>query len=187
MTHIETEHLILRDWKPEDLEPFTRMNQDPKVLEFLPSLLTEEETKAMMEKATTYMQTHGFGRFACEEKSTGKFIGFVGLGPAEFDGESYIEIGWRLDSSHWGKGYATEAATAVLHKAFMSYGLTEIISFTVRANIRSRRVMEKIGLIYDTNGDFQHPRLPKNHPLSWHVWYRLTKEQYLHSLQEGSH
>lgn len=178
MVHIETKRLILRDWIDGDLKSLVDINQDPKVLEFLPSSLTREETKAMMEKAANHIYTKGYGRFACEEKGTGKFIGFVGLGPAELHNTTYIEIGWRLGSLYWGKGYATEAAQAVVYKAFMKDRLEEIISFTVYNNIRSRRVMEKIRLIYDIDGDFQHPRLPKDHPFSWHVLYRLTKEQY---------
>lgn len=74
---------------------------------------------------------------------------------------------------------------ACLHKGFIDYNLDEIISFTVRDNTRSRRVMEKIGLTQDMDGDFQHPDLPKTHPLRWHVLYRLTKEQYMNDLKSA--
>lgn len=179
--HIETERLNLRDWKPEDLNPLVAINQDKQVLQYLPGPLTPKETKEMIDKAKNHIHQKGYGRFSCEEKKTGTCIGYIGLGPADVNDQPYTEIGWRLSAQHWGKGYATEGAKAILHKGFTAYGLEEIISFTVRDNMRSRRVMEKIGLIQDKDGDFQHSRLPKDHPLSWHVLYRLTKQQYLNA------
>jgi RimJ/RimL family protein N-acetyltransferase len=85
-----------------------------------------------------------------------------------------VEIGWRLSSQHWGKGYAAKAA---LHFAFTELKLTEIISFTVTANIKSRRVMGKIGLHHSTDDDFDHPKLGEDSPLKRHVLYRLTKKR----------
>lgn len=90
-----------------------------------------------------------------------------------------VEIGWRLSSKHWGQGYATEAAKAVLHYAFTELDLNEIISFTVPANAKSRRVMEKIGLHRNAQNDFEHPNLPENSPLKPHLLYRLSKAEYL--------
>jgi len=177
MKYIETDRLILRDWKKADLKPFAMMNQDPMVLQFLPIALSVAETRSMIRKFQNYLTRYGYGRFACEEKGTSQFIGFIGLGPVQLE-KSYIEIGWRLASTHWGKGYATEAAREVLARSFSDYGLEEVISFTVPGNVRSRRVMEKIGLIHDINGDFHHPLLPRDHPLSKHVLYRLRKESY---------
>ncbi len=90
-----------------------------------------------------------------------------------------VEIGWRLSSHHWGKGYATEAAKAVLRYAFTELNLIEIISFTVKANTKSRRVMEKIGLHHSVADDFDHPKLDENSPLRRHALYRLTRDNYL--------
>lgn len=183
MNRIETERLILRDWKLEDLTPFSKMNQEPAVIEFLlPS--TEEETATLVEAFQKNIEENGFSFFACELKSTNEFIGFIGVKKVPFYPHG-IEIGWRLAKEYWGKGYATEGARAVLHKSFTDYGFDELVSFTVRENVRSRRVMEKIGFAQDENGDFQHPRLPKKHPLSWHVLYRLTKEDYFNSYVKG--
>jgi len=87
-------------------------------------------------------------------------------------------VGWRLGSRYWGNGYATEGAKASLDYGFKQCGLKEIVSFTVPANVRSIRVMEKIGLKRDLNGDFAHPKLPIDHPLSRHILYRLSVGEY---------
>ena len=84
-----------------------------------------------------------------------------------------MEIGWRLDAAYWNRGLATEGARAVLRYGFEELGLHEIVSFTVPANLPSRRVMEKLGMRHDPAGDFDHPRLPEGHPLRRHVLYRL--------------
>ncbi len=89
-----------------------------------------------------------------------------------------VEIAWRLSSKHWGQGYATETAKAVLHYAFIELELPEIISFTVPANTKSRHVMEKIGLHHSEADDFDHPKLEENSPLKRHVLYRLTRDDY---------
>jgi ribosomal-protein-alanine N-acetyltransferase len=86
-----------------------------------------------------------------------------------------VEIGWRLARRHQGFGYASEAARAVLAHGFERVGLDEIVSFTVPANTASRRVMEKIGMLRDPAGDFDHPSLPEGSPLRRHVLYRLSR------------
>lgn len=180
MKIIETERLILREWQPEDLAPFSAINQDPYVMEYLLKPLTEDETAVMIEKIKTHFIQYGFGLFACILKETSELIGFVGLNVPDFQTffTPCVEIGWRLASRFWGKGYATEAARAVLKAGFKQYDLQEIVSFTVPANHRSRRVMEKIGLTRDVKGDFYHPKVPFGHPLMLHVLYRITKETF---------
>lgn len=174
---IVTERLILRPWKDEDFAPFAEMNADPRVREFFPSLQTREES----DKAARHFQTtcarDGFGLCAAELTATGQFIGFVGLQTMGFAVPSLpqpaIEIGWRLAQAHWGKGLATEGARAVIQHAFESLKLREIVAITVPANIRSRRVMEKIGMRYHPELDFDHPRIAEGHPLRRHVLYAI--------------
>ena len=88
-----------------------------------------------------------------------------------------VEIGWRLAAEHWGHGYATEAARAVLAFGFERLGLPEIVSFTTTANVRSRRVMEKLGMRHSPDDDFMHPLIPDGHPLRPHVLYRLRERR----------
>nr|WP_241208601.1 GNAT family N-acetyltransferase [Rickettsiales endosymbiont of Stachyamoeba lipophora] len=89
-----------------------------------------------------------------------------------------VEIGWRLSSKHWGKGYATEGARACLDYGFNKIDLNEILAFTVAANQRSIRVMEKLGMKRDSNSDFKHPKIPKEHRLSPHILYRIKKSDW---------
>ena len=124
---IETERLILREWQEADLESFARINQDPKVVEFLPAPLSLEETCSWINRIKHHFVEHGFGLWAVTLKCSGELIGFVGLNIPAFEAHftPCVEIGWRLASSHWGKGYATEAAKAALKIGFDEVGLDE--------------------------------------------------------------
>jgi RimJ/RimL family protein N-acetyltransferase len=86
-----------------------------------------------------------------------------------------VEVGWRLAKTSWGQGFATEAARAALAFGFEKAGLNEIVSFTVPGNKRSIAVMERLGMKHDPEGNFEHPKLPKGHPLSQHVLYRIGR------------
>lgn len=177
---LETERLILRTWEEADIEPMAAIDQDLKVCEFLPGLGSLERTREAIAFVKSHYAKHGFSVYAVELKSTHALIGFVGLSIPRFDAPftPCVEIGWRLSSAHWRQGYATEAAKAVLNYAFMTLGLDEIVSFTVPANQASRRVMEKIGLHYSPDDNFEHPKLEKTHSLCQHVLYRLSKAEY---------
>lgn len=108
------------------------------------------------------------------------FIGYVGLSVPAYDAPFMpaVEVGWRLDRRYWGKGYATEGARAALAFGFSEIGLDEIVSFTVPANVRSWRVMERLGMTRDPADDFDHPLVPPGHPLRHHVLYRLSRAAY---------
>jgi RimJ/RimL family protein N-acetyltransferase len=171
----ETERLRLRDWRPSDREPFAQINADAGVMEFFPKRLTREESDAMVDRIEDHFQAKGFGLYAAELSSDGRFIGYVGLHTPTFEAQftPCVEIGWRLARDTWGRGLATEGASAVVRHAFENLGLDEIVSFAVSANQRSIRVMERIGMTYDAGGDFEHPNLPAGHPMRLHVLYRL--------------
>jgi len=175
---IKTERLILRKWHEDDAEVFAAINQDEKVIEFLRGTMTLKDSQDFITRTNNFIDQHGFGLWAATIKETGELIGFVGLHIPDFESHftPCVEIGWRLDSQHWGKGYATEGARAVLKIGFENFGLKEIVAITVTKNIRSRNVMEKIGMKYDKNGDFKHPKLPLDHPSSEHVLYRVSKK-----------
>lgn len=179
MKVIETDRLILRTWKKEDVEPYYQINQDPKVIEFLRGPLTIEQCRDFTVAANRHQDELGYTLWAAELKENGALIGFIGLNDHDFFAASnlpftpHIEVGWRLGSQYWGRGYATEGAMASLEYGFNTVGLPEIISFTVPQNLRSIRVMERIGMKRDIQGDFQHPKLEPNHRLSKHVLYRI--------------
>lgn len=175
-TIIETKRLILRTWNKEDAEAYFQINQDPKVIEFLRGPLTMEQVNDFIPAANSHQAKHGYTLWAVELKKTGEFIGFIGLNHLDFASHftPTVEVGWRLGSQYWGHGYATEGAMASLDYGFKKCALKEIVSFTAPTNMRSIRVMEKIGLKRDINGDFAHPKLPIEHPLSRQILYRLT-------------
>lgn len=172
-----TARLVLRRWRPEDREPFADLNADPRVCEFLPKTLTREESDAAIARMEAHFDKHGFGLWAVELNESGQFAGFVGLTWPRFEGPmaTRIEIGWRLAHEHWGKGYASEGARAALAYGFETLGLEEVVSFAVPTNARSIRVMEKLGMKRDLEGDFDHPLVPEGHPLRRHVLYRIQR------------
>jgi RimJ/RimL family protein N-acetyltransferase len=177
LSAIETERLRLRYWESRDREPFARINGDPRVMEFLPASLTRAENDTMADRIEAHFRAHGFGLYAVELRQAQEFIGFAGLSVPAFRAHftPCVEIGWRLAPEHWGRGLATEAARAVVGHGLGSLGLDSLVSFTAAANVRSRRVMEKIGMTHDPHDDFDHPTLPEGHPLRRHVLYRLRR------------
>ncbi len=189
---LSTERLILRTWEPSDVPLMTAISSDPLVMEHFPAIQDNAATQVLVDHINQHYETFGYAAYAVEIKDTHEFIGFVGLNHPSFEipnfqpkGLPIVEIAWRLSSKHWGEGYATEAAKAVLYYAFTELNLPEIISFTVPANTKSRRVMEKIGLNHSEADDFDHPKLEENSPLKRHVLYRLTRNSYITTLKNS--
>jgi RimJ/RimL family protein N-acetyltransferase len=176
---IATPRLWLRRWRAEDLEPFAALNADPEVMEHFPSTLSREETAAAVGRVEKHFEDRGFCFWAVEVPGRAPFIGFIGLAVPAFETSftPCVEIGWRLARPWWGQGFATEGARAALAYGFERLDLPEIVSFTVPGNVRSRRVMEKLGMRYSE--DFEHPRIDPLHPLSRHVLYRLSRPEWL--------
>ncbi len=173
---IETARLSLREWREADREPFARRNADPVVMEFFSHPLSRAESDGMIDRIMANMRRRGWGLWAVERKDETRFAGFIGLSEPRFHAHftPCVEVGWRLSIDAWGRGFATEGARAVLDYALGSLGLKEVVSFTTERNLRSRRVMEKLGMERDLAGNFPHPSLPCDHPLSPHVLYRIT-------------
>ena len=173
--HLQTSRLILRNWKQNDIEPFAILNSDPRVCEFLPNVLSQEETLSSVMKIQSHFKKHAFGLFAVELISTKTFIGFVGLKYFSFDSHftPSVELAWRLSWENWGQGLATEAAQKVTQYGFETLGLPEILAITAKRNQRSRRVMEKLGMFTNEDENFLHPQLEYSHPLAEHVLYRF--------------
>jgi 3-dehydroquinate dehydratase / shikimate dehydrogenase len=177
---VRTERLILRPWQEDDLELFAQLNADPRVREYFSGLLSRQESDASVKLMSDHIQRCGWGFWAASLIQTDEFIGFIGLEDVYFSAPfnkfaPAVEIGWRLAFNHWGKGYATEGAKAVLQYGFNSLKLAEIVSFTAVQNIRSRHVMEKIGMDHNPEDDFNHPKLTEGHSLKRHVLYRIER------------
>ncbi|MDX2642567.1 GNAT family N-acetyltransferase [Streptomyces sp. NPDC001902] len=174
MTELSTERLILRRWQDRDLAPWAAMNADPEVREHLGEPLTREQSDASVARFLAEFDERGYGWWAVEIRATGGFAGFAGLDRVD-DGLPFtgVEIGWRLARAAWGKGYATEAALAVLAFGFGTLGLDEILAVTTAGNLRSQAVMRRIGMTRDPAGDFEDPTAPEG-PLRPNVLYRIT-------------
>lgn len=174
---LETERLLLRQWRHADRQPFAAMSADDRVMEFFPGKLSVDASDAFVDRIQQHFEDHGFGLWAVEVKQGAPFIGLVGLAFPRFEAHftPCVEIGWRLDANHWGRGYATEGALAALEFAFQQLELEEIVAMTTVQNVRSRRVMEKLGMTRSTADDFDHPLIPADHPLKRHVLYRVQR------------
>jgi RimJ/RimL family protein N-acetyltransferase len=169
---LHTARLLLRPWRDEDAAAFTALSADPEVMEFLPPA-----DEVWVARVRAHWEEHGFGQWVVEIPGAASFIGVVGLGVVSFEAPftPAVDVAWRLARDYWGRGYAIEAARASLDYGFGKLGLAEIVALTVPANWRSRRVMERLGMTRSAEDDFDHSRLPPEHPLRRHVLYRLGR------------
>lgn len=176
---IQTERLLLRQWLPQDREPFAKLNADHEVMRYFPKCLTQDESDTMAERCEILIQKNGWGFWALEEQKTGKFIGFVGLHQptAKLPFQPCVEIGWRLARSAWKQGFATEAAKSALKFGFNALNLNEIVSFTSIHNTPSIAVMKRLKMTLD-DALFEHPELPADSPLKTHCLYRLSAHDW---------
>jgi len=175
-----TERIQLRQWKFDDRVPFSVMSSDPKVMKFFPSTLNKSESDAIIDICESHISERGWGVWAAELLATREFIGFVGLhiSHADLPLSPCVEILWRLTPSHWGQGYATEAATAALKVGFEQLDIKEIVSFAVPGNYRSRAVMERLNMI-DTGETFEHPEIPEHSHLREHSLYKISRNSWV--------
>lgn len=171
---LETARLRLRPWCDADREPFAAMSADPDVMRYFPATMTRAESDAMVDKILAGFERRGFGWWAVEIPGRAPFAGFIGLSTPSFEAPFVpcVEVGWRLAREHWGRGFATEGATACLDFGFGSLGLAEIVALTTRDNLPSQRVMAKLGMTHDAADDFDHPMIPAGHLLRPHLLYR---------------
>lgn len=179
MFKIETERLVLREWKELDLEPFSSMNADPEVMRYFPAVLSKQESDDFAKEIQKRIDDQGYGLWAVELKSSSEFIGFVGLNSPKVNlpFNPCVEIGWRLTKAAWGNGYATEAAKACLAFAFDTLSLNEVLSFTSILNKPSVSVMKRLGM-HNTKNNFQHPSVPDGNPLKEHVLFSICNEDW---------
>jgi RimJ/RimL family protein N-acetyltransferase len=178
---LHTERLVLRDWRDTDLDVLAAINADPAVMEFYPRLMTRDDTAAMIARIRAKLASDGFGFWALE--TAGTLIGFCGISRVTFEAPftPAVEIGWRLARSAWGHGYASEAARAALAFGW-ARGIDSIVAFLVCGNHRSAAVAQRIGMVRDPDGDFDHPSIGSGdralggQPNQRHVLYRSMRQ-----------
>ena len=139
------------------------------------------ESDTLVTKIREHWAARQFGMWAVEIVGGPPFVGMCGLAVPKFEARftPCVEVGWRFSPASWGHRYATEAARMALAYAFEKVGLEEVVSFTALSNVRSTRVMERIGMARRTEDDFDHPMLSADHRLSRHVLYRISRDEWL--------
>jgi RimJ/RimL family protein N-acetyltransferase len=185
---VETKRLLLRGWTDADREPYAALNADPEVRRHFPSTLTTAQSDAEIDRMIDLWETRGFCFWAVEVAGQSGCIGMLGLSSPLWTAPftPCIEIGWRLARSAWGQGLAPEGARAALRWGFDTLHTEEIVSFTTVSNLPSQRVMEKIGMVRDVAGDFEHPAVRADSPMLRHVLYRIPRERLMESLMESA-
>ncbi len=173
---IETERLILRDWQDADVTPFAEMSADPAVMATLGPIMSRDETAALIGRLQARRDEHGHTFWAVERRDDGRFIGFCGIVRGAIDPIAHMpEVGWRLASDVWGKGYAQEAAQASLDWAFANLPDDRIWAITTPGNTRSWRLMERLGMMRHLDMDFDHPNVADGSPLKPHITYSIAR------------
>lgn len=176
---LSTARLKIRSWRDTDHQRYAEINADPRVREFLGATLTRPQSDAQISAFDAHERKHGFTFWAVELPTLEPCIGFIGLEITDYSAHftPAIEIGWRLDPTYWGQGYASEGASAVLKYAFEKLGLEEIVAVTVPQNVKSQSVMNRLGMTYSPDDDFDHPDEEPGHPLQRSVLYRIRHKQ----------
>jgi RimJ/RimL family protein N-acetyltransferase len=145
LTELETARLRLRDFRATDLDQYAALCADPEVMRYVGdrSVLSREDAWRQMAMLAGHWHLRGFGMWVVEERTTGAFVGRVGLHYPE--GWPDREVAWALARPFWGRGYATEAARAALGEAFGRLAWARVISLIDPTNARSVRLAERLG------------------------------------------
>jgi RimJ/RimL family protein N-acetyltransferase len=172
---LETPRLLLRPWRDSDVAAWAAMNADPRVMEYFPSTYDRERSETTAARLRERLDRDGYGWWIVEMKHGPSFAGVVALQDVPFDAHftPALEVGWRLAYPYWGAGIATEGARAALGYAFLELGRSEVVALTAAVNLRSQRVMQRLGMTYDSRDDFEHPNVEPGHRLRPHVLYRV--------------
>ena len=173
---LQTERLLLREMTQEDFPALCCILQDEQTMYAYEGAFSDSEAQVWLDRQLERYRQLGFGLWAVILKQTGEMIGQCGLTMQPWKGQERLEIGYLFNRSYWHCGYATEAARAVLHDAFGRLGLPRVYSFTAAVNLRSERVMRRLGM--RNLGGFDHPALPVGHLLRRHVLYAAARDTF---------
>lgn len=162
---IETQRLLISPLTRDDHEALCTVLCDPAVGATLGGTATPAEVEETLARHVEHWERHGFGYWLLRERATGDVVGRGGLQHVHVGGRDEVEVGWAVTSERWGEGFATELGAAAARVAFEELDRDDIVAFTLPTNRASRRVMEKIGFVYERDLDYK----------GWpHVLYRLA-------------
>jgi RimJ/RimL family protein N-acetyltransferase len=167
-----SKRLGFRNWDVADIDKMHEINSDKKVMEFFPAMPTKEQTTEFVQRMKSQFQDKGFCYFAVEKLEDKQFIGFIGLSEQTFEADftPCVDIGWRIKSSEWNKGFASEGAQKCLDYALNELNLESVYSIAPKINTKSEHIMTKIGMkkLYE----FEHSLLTKFDQLKKCVLYK---------------
>lgn len=171
----KSERLGFRNWCAADMDKMAEINADEKVMEFFPGVVTNEQTVSFIERMQNQYEEKGFCYFAVDKLEGEIFIGFIGLSEQTYKAAftPYIDIGWRITSREWNKGYATEGAKRCLEFAFNDLTIETINAIAPMVNIKSEHIMKKIGMT--KRYEFDHPLLAHDKRLKRCVLYEKRR------------
>jgi RimJ/RimL family protein N-acetyltransferase len=176
---LETERLVLRSWRADDVDAFLIVNSDPAVMATLGPVMDRDQVAATIVRMQRIEAELGHCFWAMVRAQDNRVIGWCGAIRGTVDPiDGRLEIGWRMASDCWGQGYATEAASATLDWLFANRSDDTAWAITTPANRGSRAVMERLGMTYLPELDFDHPGVPADDPLLAHVTYRITRPEW---------
>lgn len=144
---IETQRLVLREFQPEDVQQLAPILANPQVMQFSPAgTLSTEQTQAKINEFIALYQAFGFGKWAVLAKDSHELIGYCGIALETIDGSAERELGYRLAPPFWGRGLATEAATAAMEYGFNELKLPYLLGIAERKNVASVKILKKLGM-----------------------------------------
>ena len=175
---LQSERLVLRDWREDDIDDLLQVCGDPAVMATIGPVRTRDEVAVLVGTLQECAASLGHTLWAMERCEDARVIGFTGLVRGQVPAiADQLEIGWRLVRDCWGQGLACEAARASLAWARANRPGELVVAMTARNNVRSRALMERLGMIYRPARDFAHPALAPDDPLRAHVVYEAGAER----------
>lgn len=176
---IETERLHIAPFSEDHRNGYRALRGDPEVMRYFPSTLDAQEADAVFDRILEWQAKGLVSPHAAMEKATGAFVGLVGLGQFRpeiveaIPGHPEFEVGWIFHTQFWGKGLAPEGANAAIAARPQWLARQDIVAITYKGNLPSQRVMEKIGMRRDPEGDFEHPSIPEGNKIRPQVLFRF--------------
>ena len=170
---MQTDRLLLRPFRDEDLPAYAALNAHPRVAEMLGGPLTRAESDDIALWANGLWERERLGLLAVQRRADGAFLGMCGLHRLR-DRPGDVEVGWRLAPELWGNGYATEAGGTWLEHGFRTLDLPRIISVTDEPNVRSLAVMRRLGMTF-----LERDRVTDSGVTFDAVVYALTRAEWL--------
>jgi RimJ/RimL family protein N-acetyltransferase len=184
---LETERLVLRDWRDEDWPAFFAHTNTPNVMRWLGGVIDADAQDTMRARLASYKEQHGHTLWLLERKHdsgelSGEVLGFCGLKRSNQKGgpQGDFEIGWRLREDAWGKGYAREAAEASLRAGFEQFGAPHILALTVQSNTASWGLMKRLGMQRRPEMDFYSTEFVTEGEDV--IVYAITRDEWLATL-----